>query len=92
MRTGHSWHTHDMSKRLQVILADEEFDELQRLARAQGTTVSEWVRRALKRSGDVEPAGEVDTKLAVLRAAARHEFPTADVDVMLTQIERGYLS
>ena len=32
-----------------------------------------------------------DRKLDAVRAAARHEFPTADVDAMLAEIERGYL-
>jgi len=36
-----------MSKRLQVILADDELREIQRLARPQRTTVAEWVRWAL---------------------------------------------
>jgi hypothetical protein len=31
-------------------------------------------------------------KLAVVRAAAAHGFPTGDIDVMLEEIERGYAS
>jgi hypothetical protein len=31
-----------------------------------------------------------ERKLAVVRAAARHRFPTADVDQMLAEIEHGY--
>jgi hypothetical protein len=27
----------------------------------------------------------------VVRAAARHSFPTADVDQMMAEIEQGYL-
>ncbi len=29
-------------------------------------------------------------KLDAVRVAVRHEFPTADIDDMLAQIERGY--
>jgi transposase len=29
-------------------------------------------------------------KLAAVRAAARHSFPTADIDEMLAEIGRGY--
>ena len=32
-----------------------------------------------------------DRKISVVRAAARHDFPTADIDRMLAEIERGYL-
>ncbi|EPZ64850.1 hypothetical protein TBKG_00187, partial [Mycobacterium tuberculosis '98-R604 INH-RIF-EM'] len=36
-----------------------------------------------------EPRGDLDMKLRSVRAAARHEFPTADVEQMLEEIERG---
>jgi hypothetical protein len=32
----------------------------------------------------------VEKKLAAIRAAARHESPTSDIDTMLAEIERGY--
>lgn len=79
-----------MSKRLQVIVDDAEFEELRRTARAEGTTVSEWVRRTLRLARREASSEDVDSKFAVLRAAARHNFPTADVDDMLAEIERGY--
>lgn len=34
----------------------------------------------------------VDTKLRALARACRHQFPTADIEVMLDEIERGYLT
>jgi hypothetical protein len=34
---------------------------------------------------------DVDAKLAAIRTAARHEFPTADIDRMNAEIVRGYL-
>lgn len=92
MSVSHSWHTHNMSKRLQVIFEDDEFNELRRSAQADGTTVSEWVRRTLRQARRADATGDVDAKLAVLRAAARHDFPTADIDETLADIERGYLS
>lgn len=80
-----------MSKRLQVIVDDEEYREIQRFARRQRMNVSEWVRHALRKARRSEPAAEVGRKLEKIRAAARHEFPTADIDRMLEEIERGYL-
>jgi hypothetical protein len=37
-----------------------------------------------------EPSGSVGKKLQTIRAAARLEYPTADIDRMLAEIERGY--
>ena len=31
-------------------------------------------------------------KLEAIRRAAKHEFPTADIETMLAEIERGYES
>lgn len=79
-----------MSKRLQVILDDAELAELQQMARAEGTTVSEWVRRTLRAARLAQATGDLDVKLSALRAATRHNFPTAEIDDMLRDIERGY--
>ena len=79
-----------MSKRLQVLLDEAELDDIQRLARAQQMTVAEWVRGALRAARRREPLGDTATKLAVVRAAARHRYPTADIDAMLGEIEHGY--
>ena len=78
-----------MSKRLQVLLDADEWEQLQAIARRHRTTVSEWVRRTLREAREREPGGDLDTKLRAIRAAARHEFPTADIDQMLEEIERG---
>jgi len=79
-----------MSKRLQVILDDAEFAEIQRSARRSRMTTAEWVRQALRAVRRTEPQGDVKKKIDVVRAAARHEFPTADIDRMLDEIEQGY--
>ena len=79
-----------MSKRLQVVLQDEEFEQLREFARARGLTLSEWVRQVLRRARTERPAGDRARKLAAVRAAARHSFPTADIEEMLAEIERGY--
>jgi hypothetical protein len=78
-----------MSKRLQVLLDADEWEQLQEIACRHRTTVSEWVRRTLREAREREPGGDLDTKLGTIRAAASHEFPTADIDQMLEEIERG---
>jgi len=79
-----------MTKRLQVILQDPEYREIQALARSRRMSLAEWVRQALDIARRREPLGEVGKKLAVIRAAAKHDFPTADIDTMLAEIEAGY--
>jgi hypothetical protein len=81
-----------MSKRLQVLLDPAELREIQRLARRKQTTVADWVRQALRMARRAEAAREPGHKLDAVRAAARHQFPTAAIDRMLAEIERGYLS
>ncbi len=80
-----------MSKRLQVLLDEAEWKEIQRIARAQRMTVAEWVRGTLRAARKREPGGDVGRKLDVVRASARYAFPTADVPQMLAEIERGYI-
>lgn len=80
-----------MSKRLQVILDDEEWEEIRAVAESQRLSVSEWVRRTLRDARRRLPEGERGRKLDALRAATRHAFPTGDVERMLWEIETGYL-
>lgn len=79
-----------MSKRLQVLLDADEWEQIQQIARRQRTTVSDWVRRTLREAREREPGGDLDAKLRAIRAAARYEFPAPDIGQMLTEIERGY--
>ena len=79
-----------MSKRLQVVLEDQELREIERAARARRLTVSEWVRQALRAARRQEPRGDAGRKLAVVRGAARNAFPTAPIERMLEEIEKGY--
>jgi hypothetical protein len=80
-----------MSKRLQVLLDESELREIQRSARRRRMTVAEWVRQALRAARRSEPRSDAGKKLQAVRAAAEHDFPTAEIGEMLQQIERGYL-
>lgn len=81
-----------MIKRLQVLLDDAELREIQRAARAQRMTVAEWVRQVLRAARRQEAGGDTGTKIAVVRAAARHAFPSGDIEQLLGEIERGYVA
>lgn len=79
-----------MAKRLQVILQDSEYREVQRAARSRRMSIAEWVRQALEMARRREPLTDTDKKIEAVRAAVKHEFPTADIEQMLAEIERGY--
>ena len=79
-----------MTKRLQVLFEDDELQELQRVARQHRMTTAEWVRRSLRAAREAESGADVGQKLAAVRQAASNSFPTADIESMLDEIERGY--
>jgi hypothetical protein len=80
-----------MSKRLQVLLEDREFREIQRIAQSRRMTVAEWVRQALRAASRREPLGDTGKKLEVIRTAGRHAFPIGEVGQVLEEIERGHV-
>jgi len=81
-----------MSKasRLQVLLDEAELKAIRKVARENRMTVAEWVRQALRVARKNSPASDPGRKLDVIRAAARHAYPTADVETMLAEISSGY--
>ena len=81
-----------MAKRLQVILRDPEYREIQRAARSRHMSIAEWVRQALELARRREPSSDMGKKLAAIRAAARHNFPSGDIEAILAEIEGGYSS
>ncbi len=81
-----------MSQRLQVLLDETELSLIRQVAARNDLTVAAWVRGVLREATQRQPTIDTDKKLKVIRAAATHEFPAPDVETMLEEIERGYLS
>lgn len=79
-----------MSIRLQVIVENAELDAIRAAARDRGMTVSEWVRVSLREARRRVSDGDAKRKLAAIRVADRHAYPTADIDQMVAEINRGY--
>ena len=79
-----------MSKRLQVVLDDREMREIQSLAERQRMSLSAWVRQTLRAAREQEPTGDSSKKIAAVRSAAKHRFPTAEIGQMVAEIESGY--
>ena len=64
-----------MSKKLRIALSDEEFLQIQTEARLHRLSVEEWVRQALALTCQQHSFSDIARKLAVIREAARHNFP-----------------
>jgi hypothetical protein len=79
-----------MSKRLQVLLEEEELRAVRRAARLARVSVAEWVRATLRAGREAAPSSAPDRKLDVVRAAARHAFPVGPIGALLAEIESGY--
>ncbi len=71
-------------------MENAELDAIRAAANEQGMTVSEWVRETLRAARRRVSDGDAERKLAAVRAADRHAYPTADIDQMVAEIERGY--
>lgn len=80
-----------MTKRLQVLLDDAELSELQRFARERRMTVAEIVRQTLRAARAEVATPDLADRLATVKRACEHQFPIDDIDVVLGEIERGYL-
>jgi hypothetical protein len=81
-----------MSKRLQVVVGDEDLERYRRTAQAAGINVSEWARQALRVAQREASDGNVEAKLAVIRKAASYRFPAPNIDTMLAETEAGRLA
>jgi hypothetical protein len=63
---------------------------MQAAAKQQSLSLAAWVRGTLREALRQTPTGSVERKLESVRAAVRHSFPSADIERMLEEIERGY--
>ena len=77
---------------MQVVMAEAEYLRLQQVAERRGLTLAAWVREVLRRASRQEPVADAERKLASVRAAVRHSFPSGDIDEMLKEIESGALA
>lgn len=74
-----------------MLLEEPEWNRLRDAARSNHMTVAEWVRQCLRDAQRHEPLGDVEKKIAAVRAAAQHNYPTSDIAQMLSEIESGYI-
>ena len=81
-----------MSKRLQIVVDDEEVRRFEQCAKAEGLTLSSWARQELRAAEREVSVEDPDRKLAAIRAAYQYAFPAPDIAIMLDEIEQGYVA
>lgn len=79
-----------VTKRLQVLLEDDELSEIQALASRRRQTTAAWVRDALRAARTAAEYPTVEAKLRAVREAAALAYPAGEIDEMLAEVERGY--
>jgi len=78
-----------MSKRLQIVVSDQEAEEVRQAAIRSGLSLSEWARLALRQAHDRQVGPTPEQKLDALDRALACEHPVSDIDEMLSEIEAG---
>ena len=78
-----------MSKRLQVVVNDEEYRALAAAARRREQPVAAFVRDALRRSLEDEAEPTPEERIAAILRFARFAGPTGDIEEVLAEIEEG---
>lgn len=81
-----------MSKRLQVLLEPREYRSFQQIARETGLSLGEWVRQALRKVAGSSSRKSQHKKMEAVRRAMQFNGPTGDIEQILQEIEKGYLS
>lgn len=75
-----------MSNRLQILVSKKLDSRLRKAAHREQVSMGEWVRRAIEERLEQRAGALPDDPLAALRGLCA---PTADIDDMLAEIERG---
>ena len=77
-----------MDTHVRVPLTENEYADLKAIAGRRGQSFDEWARQALLRAKN-EQAHTVQSKLRGIAKAAKHSFPSGDIEDMLAEIEAG---
>jgi hypothetical protein len=80
-----------MSEPFYILLEDDEARRIDAAAARDGLSKSEWVRRVLLAAAEPARVASAEEKLAAVRTAMEFDAPVADIEVMLAEIEQGYL-
>ncbi len=78
-----------MSKRLQVVMSQEELESYRACADKLGLSLSEWARQVLRAAHDHQLGPSPSQKMQALDRALDCGHPTGDIDQILHEIEAG---
>jgi hypothetical protein len=78
-----------MSKRLQILVPESEYQHILRTAKKRKKSVSELTREGLRLILEIEGEMSPQERLAKVMSFSRYSAPTADITEMLAQIEAG---
>ncbi|MBI2896712.1 MAG: hypothetical protein HYY06_24350 [Deltaproteobacteria bacterium] len=78
-----------MSRRLQIVMPDDEYAAVVRAARLRKRPVAQLVRESLRRTLEEDRERPADERIAAVLRFARYSGPTGDIDRMLAEIESG---
>jgi hypothetical protein len=78
-----------MSKRLQIVMSDDEIEAFRRTAKRQGMTLSEWVRQAMRKVQRSQQSPSAPDKLKAIERALECDYPTGNIEEILSSIEQG---
>lgn len=71
-------------------MTDSEYDCVAQAAKRQKLAVGEYVRRELARCARLSDIAPIELKLATVRRALEYNFPTAAIEQMNAEIDRGH--
>ena len=79
-----------MTKRLQVLLSEEDYADITSASKESDTTVSEWVRSALHAAlRNKRSSLSSSERVSRILRYAKFSGPTADMDQILSEIQQG---
>lgn len=78
-----------MSFRLQILIPDNEYREVVKASKKEAKKISEWVRESIRSRLKFTRPESPEIKLARILKFAKYQGPTADIDQMLAEIEKG---
>lgn len=70
-------------------MPDDEYRAVERAAQRRGKPISQLVRESLRRAVGEQEEVDPERRIAAILRFARFDGPSADIDEMLADIERG---
>jgi len=80
-----------VSKRLQIVIAESEYEDIARCAQDAHLTLSEWVRSVLRKAKSEVSPRNPELKLLAIKSAMEYSFPIENIEELNSQITQSYM-